>query len=145
VDQQWRLRRAAAIENALMGMMDPEGPEEIEIDTGVVRELATLQIYVQRIQRVLKEVQKQLHDMQVARQFRENRQTASALAIYELRLKQDMPWDPREYGFDCSLVELQAHIKRGGMARFAHMAAQFDWNTAKMEAFLDEICGKEVA
>ena len=41
VDQQWRLRRAAAIENALMGMMDPEGAEEIEIDTGVVRQVAT--------------------------------------------------------------------------------------------------------
>jgi len=41
VDQQWRLRRAAAVENALMGMMDPEGPEEIEIDTGVVRQLGS--------------------------------------------------------------------------------------------------------
>jgi hypothetical protein len=57
-DQQWRLRRAAAMENALMGMMDPDGPEEIEIDTDVVQQVATRQIYIQRIQRVLKDAQK---------------------------------------------------------------------------------------
>ena len=101
MDQQWRLRRAAAMENALMGMMDPEEPEEIEIDAGVVlRQLATLQIYVQRIQRVLKEAEKQLHDLQVAREFRENQQIRSMIAIYALRKKQGLAWDPREDGFD---------------------------------------------
>ena len=145
MNQQWRLRRAAAMENALMGMMDPEGPEEIEIDTDVVRQVATLQIYVQRIQRVLKDAEKHLHDMQLAREFRENQQMASAVSVYALRKKQGVRWDPREDGFDCSLVELQAHIKRGGITKFAHMAEQFDWSAAKMQAFLDEISGKEVA
>ena len=144
-DQQWRLRRAAAMENALMGMMDPDGPEEIEIDTGVVRQVATLQIYVQRIQRVLKEAEKQLQDMQFARQFRENRQMASALAIYELHQKEGLAWDPRENGFDYSLDELKAHIKREAIAKFPQMAEKLGWNAAKPQAFLDEICGKEVA
>jgi len=85
---QWRLRRAAAMENALMGMMDPEGPEEIEIDTDVVRQVATLQIYVQRIQRVLKDAEKQLEEMQRVRKFRENQQVASMMAVYALRKKQ---------------------------------------------------------
>jgi len=145
VDQQWRLRRAAAMENALVGMMDPEGLEEIEIDAGVVRQVATLQIYVQRIQRVLKEAEKQLQDMQFARQFRENRQMASALAIYELHQKEGLAWDPRKNGFDCSLDELKAYIKREAIAKFPQMAEKLGWNAAKLQAFLDEMSGKEVA
>ena len=145
VDQQWRLRRAAAIENALMGMTDPEGPEEIEIDTGVVRELGNLQIYVQRIQRVLKDAQKQLQDLKVAREFREHREMGSALALYALRKTQGVAWDPREDGFDFSFEEFQAHMKREGIARFPRMAEKFGWNTAKMQAYLDEISGKAVA
>jgi len=144
VDQQWRLRRAATIENALMGMMDPEGPEEIEIDTGVVRELGNLQIYVQRIQRVLKDAEKQLQEMQQARKFREE-QMPSMIAMYALRKAQGVRWDPREDGFDYSPDEFQAHMKRQGIARFARMAEKFGWDTAKMQAFLDEISGKEVA
>jgi len=145
VDQQWRLRRAAAMENALMGMMDPEGPEEIEIDTGVVRQVATLQTYVQRIQQVLKEAEKQLQDMQFARQFRENRQMASALAIYDLYQKEGLAWDPRENGFDCSLDELKAYIKREAIAKFPQMAEKLGWSAARLQAFLDEMSGKEVA
>jgi len=41
--------------------------------------------------------------------------------------------------------QLKAHIKRGGMARFAHMGERFGWDEAKMQAFLDVISGKEVA
>ena len=145
VDQQWRLRRAAAMENALMGMMDPEGPEEIEIDTGVVRQLGTLQIYVQRIQRVLKEAEKQLETMRRGRDLLEVAQMSSASILHKLRKKQGVPWDPREDGFDCSREQVQAYIKRLGLARLPMMAEKLDWNVAKLQAYLDEICGKKVA
>ena len=145
VAQQWRLRRAEAIENALMGM-DPEGPAEIEIDANdVVRQMGTLQIYVQRIHRVLKDAQKQLEGMQCARQLGENQKMASLLAAYSVRVKQGVAWDPRDDGFDCSLDELKARFKRDGLPRFARMAEQFGWNPAKMQALLDLISGKEVA
>jgi len=85
VDQLWRLRRAAAIENALMGMMDPEGAEEIEIDTGVVRQLATLASHVQRIQRVLREAQKQLEEMQRIRHLRGDRQMAPVITMQKVK------------------------------------------------------------
>jgi len=85
VDQLWRLRRAAAIENGLMGMMDPEVAEEIEIDTGVVRQLATLASYVQRIQRVLREAQKQLEEMQRVRRTRGDRQMAPVITMQKVK------------------------------------------------------------
>jgi hypothetical protein len=68
-----------------------------------------------------------------------------ALALYALRKAQGVAWDPREDGFDFSPEEFQARMKRDGIARFPRMAEKFGWNVAKMQAYLDEISGKEVA
>ena len=132
-DQQWRLKRVAAMEKAIMGRGDAEGGESIEIYTEDMRTLATFGIYIQRIHRVMRDAQKQLAEMKDKRKAEEEQEMTCEIRIYKTYKMAGLEWKPYLDGFVYSAQELEDEIRRRDMGLASVYAAGWDFNRAKFE------------
>jgi len=132
-DQQWRLKRVAAIENAMMGMGGAEGGESIEILTEDVRTLGTFGIYIQRIHRVMRDAQKQLTEMKTKRKAEEEQEMSREVRLYKTYKMLELKWTPYFDGFVYSEQELEDEIHRRNMNLASFGAAKWDYSRAKYE------------
>jgi hypothetical protein len=72
------------------------------------KQINTLGIYEQRRSRAAKETLARFHELKTARE----KALAEAAAAAKLMKSQNKPFDPAEFGFVCSLPEIEAYIAR---------------------------------
>jgi hypothetical protein len=123
-DQYWRLRRVKAIEDEL-----------VERGEATLQHLSTLGIYVQRIERGLKEAERRLREMQTLRKKEEEEKKTEAIRVYRFHKMMDLPWDPEFNGFVYSGEELEEEIGRREMRLVGILAARWDYDRGKWEAW----------
>jgi hypothetical protein len=125
-DTSWRLNRAAALENNLVGLGFDEHQNSISTDhpeahaafviTEAMREqnrmLSVLGLHTARLSRHFKETLKQLDEAQEKRRATEAHQLAEAAALYQMDQKQGLPYNPTEDGFVFSTAEIETFIRR---------------------------------
>jgi hypothetical protein len=125
-DTSWRLNRAAALENNLIGLgfdehsnsISTEHPEAhaaiviIEAMREQTRQLAVLGLHTARLSRHFKETLKQLNDAQEKRRAIEATHLREAAALYQMDKKQGLPYNPAEDGFVFSTAEIETFIRR---------------------------------
>jgi hypothetical protein len=126
-DQYWRLRRVKAIEDGL-----------VEQGEATLQHFTTLGIYVQRIERGLKEAERRLREMQTRRKEEEAARMDEALRVYQFQKMLDIPWAPAADGFVYSAEELEEEIDRRVMRKGGILAARWDYDRAKFEAWKKE-------
>jgi len=132
-DQQWRLKRVAAMEKAMMGMGDAGGGESIEIHAEDIRTLATFGIYIQRIHRVMRDAQKQLAEIKAKRKAEEEQEMSREVRIYRTYKMMGLEWKPFFNGFVHSEAALEDEIYRRDIDLASFYAARWDYNRAKFE------------
>jgi len=142
-DQQWRLKRVAAMENTMMGMGGAEGGENIEILTEDMRTLATFGIYIQRIHRVMRDAQKQLTEMKAKRKAEQEQEMSREVRIYKTYKMMGLEWEPYFDGFVYSEQELKDEIYRRDMNLASFGAAKWDYSRSKYEESLKETAEAE--
>jgi hypothetical protein len=125
-DTSWRLNRAAALENNLIGLgfdehsnsISTEHPEAhaaiviIEAMREQTRQLAVLGLHTARLSRHFKETLKQLNEAQKERLATEASHMREAAALYQMDQKQGLPYNPSEDGFVFSSTEIETFIRR---------------------------------
>jgi hypothetical protein len=121
-DQYWRLRRVRAIEEGMN-----------ERGEATIQEISTLGTYVQRIDRVLKDAERRLREMQAQRNKAEADARDAALSIYKFRKMYGLPWEPQEFGFVYAAEELEKTLKVRSVRSKAQFAGRFGFERAKYE------------
>jgi hypothetical protein len=125
-ETSWRLNRAAALENNLIGLgfdehqnsIKTEHPEAhaalviIEAMREQTRQLAVLGLHTARLSRHFKETLKQLNEAQKERRATEASQLAEAAALFQVHKNKDVPYHPPDDGFVFSNTEIQLFISR---------------------------------
>jgi hypothetical protein len=125
-DQYWRLRRVRAIEEG----MNERGEASIQ-------EISTLGIYMQRIDRLLKDAEWRLREEQARRKKEEEAARDAAIAFYKFRKMYGLPWEPQEFGSVYSADELEKTIKAREMKFRALFAGRVGWDRAKYELWAE--------
>jgi hypothetical protein len=132
-DQYWRLRRVRAIEEGMN-----------ERGEATIQEISTLGTYVQRIDRVLKDAERRLRELQEQRKKKEEAERNSAISLYKFRKMYDLPWEPQEFGFVYSAEELEKAVRLRDMKWSALFAGRFGWNRGKYELWSKEKGREEI-
>jgi hypothetical protein len=133
-DQYWRLRRVKRIEDEL-----------VERGEATLQHFSTFGIYVQRIERGLKEAERRLREMQTLRKAKEEAKKTEEIGAYRFHKMMEMEWDPEMFGFVHSGEELEEEIGRRDMRKAGILAARWDYDRAKWEAWKEQKKGKEAA
>jgi hypothetical protein len=124
-DQYWRLRRIKTVEDAL--------EERGEVS---VQEIATLGTYQQRINRVLKDAEERLAEMQALRRRGEAARNVEAIRLYKLHKMLEMPWHPEEFGFDYSEAEMERRVREQFVRAAAIQGARWSYDRTRIEAWM---------
>jgi len=128
---QWRINRAAAIEETMftLGLME-EVAENLNIEhpqahnatsnaktfRAEAAEFARLSLYSSRMVSQAEKVLKQLKALQTERRNRDQAQMSEAIKIYQARKVQGETFDPKAIGFDFSLDTIKAILHRRNLA-----------------------------
>jgi hypothetical protein len=128
---QWRINRAAAIEETMytLGLME-EVAENLNIEhpqahnatsnaktfRAEAAEFARLSLYSSRMVSQAEKVFKQLKTLQTERRNRDQAQMSEAIKIYQARKVQGETFDPKAIGFDFSLDTIKAILHRRCLA-----------------------------
>jgi hypothetical protein len=131
-DQYWRLRRVKAIEDEL-----------VERGEATLQHFSTFGIYVQRIERGLKEAERRLREMQTQRKKEEKAKMTEAIGVYRAHKMMDLEWLPEVNGFVYSAEELEEEMGRREMRQVGILAAEWDYDRAKFEAWKKQKKEKE--
>jgi hypothetical protein len=78
----------------------------------IAKTLSTLNLYETRRRRALKTVQEELEAMETALAERRARELPLAVGLYSLAKEAGESFNPQEFGFVCSLPEIELHMKR---------------------------------
>jgi hypothetical protein len=124
---QWRINKAAAIENNMLtlGVME-EVAENLNIPDARAHNAATyaktfrqcadefsrLSMYAQRLVSQSDKVMQQLLHLQVQRKRRIEAEKPQAAEIYVAHRMQNAAFDPQEHGFVLTVPEIEAYIHR---------------------------------
>jgi hypothetical protein len=133
-DQYWRLRRVKGIEDEL-----------VERGEATLQHFSTFGIYVQRIERGLKETERRLQEMQTLRKKEEKAKMTEAIRVYRAHKMMDLPWDPEFNGFVYSAEELEEEMGRREVRLAGILAARWDYDRAKYEAWRQQKKEREAA
>ena len=140
---QWRINRAAAIENTMfsLGIME-EVAENLNIEHAEVHNAVSnaktfranahafdrLTMYNQRLVNQADKVLKQLKQFQAERGAKYLREIAEASRIYSFHRMQDTTYDPRQNGFELTVEQIQAYICRQNLHSQSRQAAELAFN-----------------
>ena len=143
---QWRINRAAAIEDTMftLGIME-ETAENLNIEDaeahnatsnaktfrGGAHEFDKLSMYNQRLVNQAEKVLKQLKQLQAERQEKVAGQLLEASRIYQFHRMQNTPFDPRQNGFDLTVDQIQAYLRRNSLTNQALRASNVDYNVVE--------------
>jgi hypothetical protein len=125
-DTYWRLDRIRAMENTLFGLaVFQEQEEETSPDPLIQCALAQaksleqhsdlltrLSLYEQRLNRTLEKAKAELRDLQQLRAQSREEALFKAAEIAKLKEALGQPWEPHDAGFEFSLDDLTAWIRR---------------------------------
>ena len=78
----------------------------------IAKTLSTLNLYETRRRRALKTVQEELEAMETALAERRAKELPPAAELYTLAKETGESFNPQEFGFVCSLPEIELHMKR---------------------------------
>jgi hypothetical protein len=117
-DQQWTLYQINAQQISLMSMISAATKQHLdnggELDTlstatnSLYQQLRTLSLYEQRRHRAAKDILSRFKELLTARQ----EQFKEAVELYKSLKAQNKPFSPEEFGFVCSLQDIERHITR---------------------------------
>jgi len=143
---QWRINRAAAVEDSLftLGLME-EVAENLNLQNAAVHNAATnaktfrneaaifdrISIYTQRLVHGAAKVLKQLQDLQAERRRREEREIADAARLYHFCRMQKEVFDPRENGFNLTIGQIKHYIRCTTLHNHAQIAENLNWDRPK--------------
>jgi hypothetical protein len=143
---QWRINRAAAIEEnmfALGNMIDAAG--NLQLDEPQVHnamcnakmfrsdsaEFGRIAMYSQRLVNQAEKVLKQLKQLQAERRKREHYEMLEAIKIYKAHRMAGEAFDPKSIGFALTLSQIEAQIRREHLADHVFIAEEAARNRKK--------------
>ena len=145
---QWRINRAAAIEDTMftLGIME-EVAENLNIENAEAHNATSnaktfrtdpkafdrISIYNQRLVNAAEKVLKQLKQMQAERRYREEQEMAEATRLYKLQRMQGEPFDPKQNGFDLTLDQIKRHINQQHLKNHAQIAEKVGWDLPRFK------------
>ena len=145
---QWRLNRAAAVEDGLftLGLME-EVAENLNIEHPEAhnatafaktfrndpRAFDRLGMYTQRLVNSAAKILRQLEDAQARRRERDQQELAQAAQLYQFHVMQNQAFDPQENGFHLSTGQIRTHIQRTKLHNHAQLAEQLDFDRAQYQ------------
>ena len=144
-DNQWRINRIRSIEDGMLGMghfeaagnFDAEHPE---IHSALTADKAfradsqafvNLSIYEQRLQRGMKEVLRQLKELQAERRERRKAEMDDAVRLLKTQQMQVLPFDPAEFGFVYSSAEIAREQQRRERLHLSRIAEESGFNPGR--------------
>lgn len=134
---QWRINRAAAIENNMLTLGIIEGiASDLDLDHPQAQTAAThaktfradsagfarLALYAQRLVNQSEKVLRQLTELQTKRKQREQSEMPAAITIYNLHKMNGVTFNPQQNGFVLTLPQIEAQIHRDNLAKPAYVA-----------------------
>ncbi len=143
---QWRINRAAAIEDTMftLGVMEQvaenlniEHPEAHNATSNAktfraeAQAFERLSIYTHRLVNSAAKVLKELQQLQAERRRRQEAEMAEAARLFKLRRMQSKTFDPKEIGFELTIDQIQAHIHRDTLNSQCEIAQKAGWNLPK--------------
>ena len=124
---QWRINRAAAIEENMlslgniMGAADNLQVEHEQVHVALCntktfrhdsQEFARMALYSHRLVNQAEKVLKQLKNLQAERRYRQQKELPELAQIYKLHRMEGLAFDPKANGFVFSLAEVEAYLRR---------------------------------
>ena len=132
---QWRINRAAAIENNMftLGLME-EMAENFGIENSEIHNAASnaktfrvdayefdrLCMYNQRLVHQAEKVLKQLKELLAERKQREQAEMPEAMVLYNAYRRQNSTFDPKSVGFVLTIDQIKAQVRRQSLKNPAH-------------------------
>jgi hypothetical protein len=143
---QWRINRAAAIEEnmfALGNMIDAAG--NLQLDEPQVHNamcnakmyrsdsagFGRIAMYSQRLVNQAEKVLKQLKSLQAERRHREQREMNEAVTIYKAHRLAGEPFDPKSIGFVLTISQIELHMRRERLGNAQFIADEAARNRKK--------------
>jgi hypothetical protein len=125
-DTTWRLNRVPATEATFLILAAEDYIDSIHTNEpraagalalaqafhGQSHSLANISIYEQRLARLFDRTLKQLREIQTERREHERRQMVDAAEILQMHEDREIPYDPAQDGFVCSIAEIETFIQR---------------------------------
>lgn len=132
-DTQWRLNRTRAVENNLVSFHISQSSGEIPSTSAkgqaaltqaqcfgkLTRDLDRMSSYEQRLQKTLDKTYDRLERVQNERRARERESLCMAAAVRRMKQAQKQTWTPPDDGFDHTLAEIDAHLRKTTIIRQA--------------------------
>jgi hypothetical protein len=143
---QWRINRAAAIEENMfaLGIMEEvaenlnfEHPQAHNAASNAktfradAQEFARLSMYAQRLVNQADRVLRQLVHLQSERKKRQQSEMAEAVAIYKIHRAQNAAFDPKSNGFVLTIAQIEAYIHRKNLSSSAFVAEMVERDRRK--------------
>lgn len=143
---QWRINRAAAIEDNLFTLGGIEGiaanlhadHPQVSTALGNARTFRThaaafvhISVYSQRLLRQAETVLKRLLQLQAERKQSRRDQLAEAARLYQLHTMHSAGFDPQSHGYQFNLGEIQAFVRSKLLNTQAKRAEEFSWDVHK--------------
>ena len=140
---QWRINRAAVIEDNLFGLgLMEETAENLNIEHPEAHTAAAnaktfrnehqafvhIALMSQRLVNQAEKVLKQLKQMQAERKKSQRHEMHEAKRLYLFHVMQESPFDPKENGFDLTTDQIKADIRRQSLHSQSRMAEDLDFN-----------------
>jgi hypothetical protein len=134
---QWRINRAAALDETLLTLGNMEElVANLVIDHPQAHNATSnaktfrnhsdafsrLALYSQRLINQAEKVFKQLQQLQADRRQREQREMKDAIAVYHAHKTAGAPFDPRQNGFVLTVAKIEAHLHRENLKKPAYVA-----------------------
>jgi hypothetical protein len=143
---QWRLNRAAAIEENLftlgnmIGIADNFQLDHPEVHNAMTQaktfrtdsaEFARIAMYSQRLTNQAEKTLKQLKQLQAERRRREQSEMNECITIYKAHRSQGVAFDPQAGGFVLSIAKIEAQIRRKNLTDLDFIAQEAARNRKK--------------
>ena len=140
---QWRINRAAAMEETLLTLGNMEGiTANLLIDHPAAQNavsnaktfrdrtsaFAQLSMHSHRLVAQAEKVFKQLLHLQATRKQRQEKETTEAARVYRLNRILGIPFDPKELGFTVTLDQIKAHVRRINLREEAAQAEELNYD-----------------
>ena len=142
-DTHWRINRAGAIEDNMLalGIME-EVAGNLNIEHQEAHNAAAnaktfrndsasfnrICMYRQRLVNQAEKVHKQLKQVQDERQNQQDCQMRAAVRLFRFHQMQEAEFDPRKNGFDLSIDQIHAFLRRETLDSQSYMAEKFGFN-----------------
>ena len=149
-EYQWRLNRIAAIETTLftLGIME-DNAENLNLENPQVHnavsyaktfrsqsgEFGRLSMYNQRLENSAAKVLKQLKELQAERRQYEARDMRQAASVYRMKQMLNLPFDPKENGFDLTIDQVRDYVRIQNVTNQAEDADKFNYDKASWTKF----------